>query len=348
VSKASKLKAKSEIQKILRQNKYAADIEQMYKDTIDAAARSADGVTLQPGIFNLNKYPGLNGRVNQLLKDLAGKIDVYLHTKVATEWAHADIDNDNLFDAVLNRQGKKSALLNYRNNDALAAFVNRKDGTGLNLSKRIYNYVGDFKQELETGLGDGIVNGRSAAVMARDLKQYLNEPDKLFRRVKVEGKLKLSKAALNYKPGQGVYRSSHKNMMRLTRSETNMAYRMSDHVRYQNSPFIIGFEVKLSDRHPAYDMCDRLAGKYPKTFVFIGWHPQCICYEVPYMLTPDQYDKMERDFLAGKDVKGSDYTDELAPTGDQAKIWFAESQDRINNWTRKPYFLRDNAAFFKN
>ncbi|GGE14040.1 MULTISPECIES: hypothetical protein [Sphingobacterium] len=67
----------------------------------------------------------------------------------------------------------------------------------------------------------GIKEGRSAAQMARDHKQYLAEPDRLFRRIRnFDGKLVLSKAAMEYNPGQVVYRSSYKNAMRLARAET--------------------------------------------------------------------------------------------------------------------------------
>jgi hypothetical protein len=53
---------------------------------------------------------------------------------------------------------------------------------------------------LDLGMRDGI----PAIEMARDLKQYLKYPDKLFRRVRdVHGQLHLSKAAKKFHPGQG-------------------------------------------------------------------------------------------------------------------------------------------------
>lgn len=46
--------------------------------------------------------------------------------------------------------------------------------------------------------------------------------ERLYRRVRgADGKLHLSKAAKAYHPSQGVYRSSYKNAMRLTRTECN-------------------------------------------------------------------------------------------------------------------------------
>jgi hypothetical protein len=54
-----------------------------------------------------------------------------------------------------------------------------------------------------------------------------------------------------------------------------MAYRSADVARWEKLDFVTGYEVKLSNNHPEYDICDELAGKYPKTFVFKGWHPNC-------------------------------------------------------------------------
>ena len=75
----------------------------------------------------------------------------------------------------------------------------------------------------------------------------MNEPDRLYRRVRDKGgNLRLSKAAKMYHPGQGVYRSSAKNAQRLTRTEINMAYRESEYLRWQQLDFIVGIRVMLS------------------------------------------------------------------------------------------------------
>jgi len=189
-----------------------------------------------------------------------------------------------------------------RNADALEAFLARKSGpNGLDLSQRVWNYHNQFHFEIENNLAMGIKEGRPAAQMASDQKQYLAEPDSLFRRIRdFEGNLVLSKVAMEYNSGQGVYRSSYKNALRLERTETNMAYRSADNDRYARSKLILGYEVKLSDRHPTFDICDHLKGKYPKDFKFIGWHPQCLCYTVSILPSTAEYDKFEDALLSGK------------------------------------------------
>lgn len=347
MSKAGDLKAKYEAQRVARANKYGSEIQGLYYDAIDAAALAADSVKLQEGVFKLSKYPALNSKVNKILNQLSGKIELAIVRNVVTEWIQADFDSDSLFNTLLKRGGKKSALLNMRNDDALAAFQKRVDGKGLNLSKRIFKYTGAYKQELEAGLADGIYYGKSARDMARDLKGFLSDPDKLFRRIKKDGVLKLSKPALDYKPGTGVYRSSFKNVLRVTSNETNLAYRRSDSERYANTPFITGIQVRLSNNHPSFDLCDQLQGQYPKTFIFTGWHVNCRCYQVPLMLSPSQYENYENDLLAGKNPNAMDYTDRDLPTGDHAKEWFSNNSERINNWSSTPYFISNNESFFK-
>jgi len=110
---------------------------------------------------------------------------------------------------------------------------------------------------------------------SRNIHRYkelsLTEPHKLFRRVRVEGKLVLSKAAKAYPPGSGVYRSSYKNALRLSANETNLAYRLSDFTRRQQMPFVTGIEVHLSASHEIMDMCF-ISGQY-RILTSKGWIP---------------------------------------------------------------------------
>ncbi|MDR1337149.1 MAG: hypothetical protein LBK22_10005, partial [Tannerella sp.] len=136
-----------------------------------------------------------------------------------------------------------------------------------NLSARVWNLSGNFKDEIQRIIDTGIREGLSADNLSKRVRQYLNEPEKLFRRVRdAEGSLTLSRAAKDYHPGRGVYRSSYKNAMRLVRTETNMAYHGQAYMRWQQLDFIVGFRVVLSDEHPETDICDELEGEYPKEF----------------------------------------------------------------------------------
>ena len=224
----------------------------------------------------------------------------------------------------------------YSNNEeARQAFEQRKIN-GLSLSERVWNYADQFKNEMELGLDIGIRNGRSADALSRDLRSYLKEPNKLFRRVRNEyGQLVLSERAKNYNPGRGVYRSSYKNARRLAATETNTAYRTADHLRWEKMDFVVGIEIHLSNNHtlngkPFHDICDELAGKYPKSFKFTGWHPHCRCFATTILKTPDE-------IKSGKPSKN-----EVKELPSNFKEWFKNNKERIENANSLPYFIKDN------
>src|SRR5690606_3729788 len=100
-----------------------------------------------------------------------------------------------------------------------------------------------------------------------EIRQDLREPDRLFRRVRdARGRLKLSKPAKAYNPGQGVYRSAAKNSERLARTGINAAYRSADIAAYEANPLVLGYEVSLSATakpKARCELCRTLSGVYP-------------------------------------------------------------------------------------
>ncbi len=228
--------------------------------------------------------------------------------------------------------------------DALEAFNKRKE-RGMNLSDRVWRLTNQFKSEMELALELGLGEGKSAAALSRDVRQYLNEPHRLFRRVRDEkGQLRLSKAAAAYHPGQGVYRSSYKNALRLTATENNMAYRTADHERWNDLDFVIGIEIKLSGNHPIEDICDEMCGVYPKTFKFVGWHPFCRCYAVPKLADEDEFITRQQALIDGNDTPQGGYTGEVTEMPQCFTDWVQENAERIETAKSKPYFVSDNRA----
>lgn len=231
-----------------------------------------------------------------------------------------------------------NVLASPRNTKALEAFINRKVN-GLKLSQRVWKLTDETVQPLiESYLADGIEAGKSAAEISREVRQYLNNPDKLFRRVRdSKGKFKLSSTAEKFKPGQGVCRSSYKNAIRLTRSETNLAYRTADYERWKQTDFIIGITVELSEQHPTPDICDTLQGDYPKDFHFPSWHTQCLCHALPQLMPKDQF----KQYLNGREVEVETITEVPA----NFKGWVEDNKERIARWKSQPYFLQYNEKY---
>ena len=210
------------------------------------------------------------------------------------------------------------------------------------LSKRVWAIGEQFGKEMELAIDTALLNGTSAADLSREVRGLLKEPHKLFRRVRDKrGELQLSKAARAYKPGQGVYRSSFKNAMRLASTETNISYRSSDYERWNALDFVQGIEIDLSNNHPVYDICDELKGRYPKDFKFVGWHPHCRCIATPILPDPDRFEK----YYLGEADTASDSEDDVTEMPKNFKQWEKANAGRIAKAELKgklPYFLRDN------
>jgi len=195
--------------------------------------------------FSFSDYPSLNARVKALFETLAAKSLSTINSGTQHEWLLSASKNDALVKSIIDTSKLPQATVERfmdRNLDALKAFQDRKTA-GMNLSDRIWKQGEQFKQELELSIDLGIGKGQSANAMAQDIRQYLDNPDMLFRRVRdARGVLHLSKAAKVFKPGAGIYRSSFKNAQRVARNEINSSYRTADFERWQKLDFVVGME----------------------------------------------------------------------------------------------------------
>ena len=342
---------------------YARQVERLYNTACDEIARAAGRITIpEDGVFSFDDFPATRRQAEGILSRLTKKVEAVITTGTRTEWQAACDKSDAFLGSILRTSRltpEEAEKYQARNLEALQAFQQRKAG-GLGLSQRVWKYTEEFKTALELGIDVAVGEGRSAQQLSRDLRQYLQQPDKLFRRVRDKGgNLRLSKAAKMYHPGQGVYRSAAKNAERLARTEVNMAYREAEYLRWQQLDFVVGFRVMLSNNHtttdskgkkvPLTDICDELAGDYPKTFKFLGWHPQCRCVVVPIMSDYDEFNKDRANRLKAI-VRGQSYkslpsrrTVRDVPAAFRSHI--EAIADRSKNWKAMPYYIRDN---FKN
>jgi len=296
----------------------------------------------QGSFYKINK--GIEKQIDVILNKLNRDIRVNIQEGIISHWDMANLKNNKLVgnwtDGIKLSGYDIPISFNQLNLMALDTFLART-AAGMNLSERVWNLTKGAKDQLELYLASGISTGRSAAEIAGDIKQYLNEPNRLFRRVRQEERLVLSKAARGYHPGAGIYRSSYKNALRLAKNEINMAYRMSDHLRRQQLPFVTGIEVHLSASHPRLDMCDDLAGKYPKGFIFMTWHVGCLCYTTSIMLN----EKDSLKFMKTGKISKSKYISRIPK---KAANWIKANSSKIAGYKNTPYFIRDNfTADFK-
>lgn len=331
---------------LLRANQYSGRLTRIYDSYVEELTKLVAGLKIDPDKpFSFSDYPQTKERLNKTLSKIADEVKINIDLATREEWEESNLKNDELVDYLFAKTGISREQIEQfynRNLEALEAFQGRKEG-GLGLSDRVWKITEQYKGEVELGIDVALGEGRSAAQLSRDVRQYLKDPDNLFRRVRNKrGQLVLSKRAAAFHPGQGVYRSSYKNAMRLARTEVNMAYREADAARWNELPFVVGFEIKLSHKHPEPDICNDLAGKYPKTFKFVGWHPHCFCYCTSILASDEEINKLQQTILNGGDISRFRSKNEVIDVPGGFKEWVINNADRATGWKSTPYFIRDN------
>jgi len=332
-------------QHISRIDTFAMRVQKLYFQAIAEAIRLGMSVKHdKKKAFKFSDYPIIRERVNKMLAELATGVAAVISSGAESEWLLAEQKNDALVRRLFGNNMPKALEDRFlaRNLEALKAFQNRKV-EGLSLSKRVWNHTTHFRSEMEMALDVAITDGSSAQELSRDVRQYLEEPDKLFRRVRdIRGQLHLSKNASLYHPGQGRYRSSYKNAMRLSRTEVNMAYRESDYERWQSMDFVVGFEVRRSNNPYPCDVCQALAGKYPKWFKFVGNHPNCRCYAVAILATKEERERLSEMILNDEPLSDFKSSNEVKKPHAGFTNWIEDNKKRLLTSASKPYFVRDN------
>ena len=350
---------------------YLASIEKqlynLYGRTYRAALELADvRKAIEAGdTFTWKGNPAAEKRLNQYLKDLATKAGVIVENGVRKGYSQGEKSAQAPILAKLGTtDSKKKAIAEIceaatkerRAQGMTAHAYATAERGGLTISGRVWNLTGNAKQELETIIQNGILEGKSPNEIANGLKGYLNNPNALFRRVrnKETGNLELSQAAKKYHPGQGVYRSAYKNALRLARTEMKAAYCRAEWESYQNNPLVTSYEIRLSNNHTTtvkgkvkrlVDICDKLAGVYPKTFLWTGWHPNCRCIMVPIVISPNDF----ADYLKARRAKR---LEEWAPKDKESQPvvnapkqlteWKHDNQARLAAAKTVPAFIEDN------
>lgn len=318
-----------------RLNRYVLLIQEIYEQLNLEAAKMAVGVGYDGSSgFTFSDYPALRTPLQKLQSRFVSDLSAVVMRGTSDEWKESNLIQDLLADKVLKSYGAKVDGQKYKiyyqtNSDALKAFQERKD-KGMNLSDKLWNQATNYKEELEYAISSAIQKGTSAVTLSKRLSKYLQD----FPTLQKDYKEKYGKAV---RCNDCEYRS-----IRLARSEINMAYRTAEQKRWEQMDFVVGYEIKLSHAHhnrmPHGDICDELAGKYPKDFKWTGWHPNDMCYVIPIL-------KTEEEFWADEDVISKN---EVTDTPKQFNDWVSANKERIKKAKSRgtlPYFVKDNQGY---
>lgn len=306
---------------------YNKRLGRLYSDYVKKLTSLGYGedVLEDDALFNFDNFPQLKARLNDIFNDYYQN-SLLCYKSGITDGVALAYNHDEMVIGGYSVLTDK-AIRVARDTAAATFIANRlKTKNGLNLAQTVWNYCQQTKSEFEMAMSntiaDGIKKGSSAEEIGKSIRRYLNDPDMMYRRyhtIKVQkngkkkdvvtwrrrriidGKVRFVEEPLE-KVGMGVYRSARKNALRVARTEINSAYHKARNERWQNEPFVIGQYIHVSPQHNIDDICNDLEGRYPKDYVWISWHPQCICTSDPITIQGEEKKEFYKRLMAGEDM----------------------------------------------
>lgn len=306
---------------------YNKRLGRLYSDYVKKLTSLGYGedVLEDDALFNFDNFPQLKARLNDIFNDYYQN-SLLCYKSGITDGVALAYNHDEMVIGGYSVLTDK-AIRVARDTAAATFIANRlKTKNGLNLAQIVWNYCQQTKSEFEMAMSntiaDGIKQGSSAEEIGKSIRRYLNDTDMMYRRyhtIKVQkngkkkdvvtwrrrriidGKVRFIEEPLE-KVGMGVYRSARKNALRVARTEINSAYHKARNERWQNEPFVIGQYIHVSPQHNIDDICNDLEGRYPKDYVWISWHPQCICTSDPITIQGDEKKEFYKRLMAGEDM----------------------------------------------
>lgn len=363
-------KLRNELSK--RTERYAESVRELYDVALADISKILSDIDYnQSEPFSFENYGKFN-KVDEIMTELEQNVQSVVDNAILNEFRQAYSDCDKVIAEAIGENVSRNIMKAFApkiaSNVASKTFAKEIAKGNITASQRVWN--GAVLGQMETAVQESLFEGTSARRMATKLQQFLTDPDSCFRRFRIstgvdaDGKnaygrkwkkrVRHSDGSITWKDadpkdyptGQGIYHSSYKNAFRYARTTTNIAYRTADYNRYQELAFIIGIEIRLSN-NPAHisDICDELKGKYPKDFKWTGWHPNCMCYQVPILAKQADLDKMVDSILDGEDPENVEVDNKIEDMPENFVEWLKSNKSRFDLADKNntlPYFLRDN------
>lgn len=306
---------------------YNKRLGRLYSDYVKKLTSLGYGedVLEDDALFNFDNFPQLKARLNDIFNDYYQN-SLLCYKRGITDGVALAYNHDEIVIGGYSVLTDKA--IRVARDTAAATFISNrlKTKNGLNLAQIIWNYCQQTKSEFEMAMSntiaDGIKKGSSAEEVGKSIRKYLNDPDMMYRRYHtikiqkngkkkdvvtwrrrriIDGKVRFVEEPLE-KVGMGVYRSARKNALRVARTEINAAYHKARNERWQNEPFVIGQYIHVSPQHNIDDICNDLEGRYPKDYIWVSWHAQCICTSDPITIQGEEKKAFYKRLMAGEDM----------------------------------------------
>lgn len=291
-----------------------------YEGALYALENGYDG----DGEFRFRDYPKTRKKADTLFQTFRNNMQSLIYSGISAEWNQSNTFQDLLTSKVLKTftrgVGEEKRKQYYDTNDtALDSFMKRKEN-GLTISQRLWKQTPAIRANLERALSTGVEKGTSAVALSKRVARYLNDYNSLSKDYRKKFNKALDIQACEYRS------------VRLARNEINLAYRTAEQERWKKMDYIKGKHIRTTQNNSHKpDICDALAGDYPKDFVWTGWHVNCMCYAVPIIISEEEYWNGNEDSRDGI---------QLTELPKDAREWMGiNHKELIKN---PPYWITDN------
>ena len=173
--------------RIARTEAYAEKVRRLFAYTVNQICEMNKRM---PDIDNgiMYSFDGDSKKVQQevetLLRQLHAVTTAAIKQGIELEWEQANEECDKLVQSCFGREVLKDPMFDAyttHNERAMNAFIARSE-RGLNLSDRVWKSVRQLRDEMEVAITVSVGEGASAQQMSRRVRQYLDDPDLMFRR----------------------------------------------------------------------------------------------------------------------------------------------------------------------
>lgn len=327
-----------------RQNieKRLRNVKKLFNDLIGDISCEFRYLEKQKGIFSFNKL-SRKRVINRLFFRFKESLLRKIEQGIEEGWMLANEKMKDIELSLLNNIEKSISVDDFENrllkinnesgNKKLLEKFKSRTFNNLTLSQRVNFLTLQIKKELEYAIDLHFQEVKTSIELERMLRKSILNPEKLYRG------MSLKYGASIEKNERKMYRSSLKNAMRLTGNEINTAYRESEQIRINANADVVGVEIHLSPQHIISDMCDELAGKYPKDFIWSKWHVNCKCHRRMIMKKEEELIKEINQGITNPPSKSVNYIGEIP---NNFHRWVKENEPKMVKWKRKPEFLEMN------
>lgn len=164
---------------------YALKVRGIMEKRIGEIVAMCEGLELHDGKpFAFADYPEISKQVQATFRLMYSEIYQSIRGNITQEWYYSNADMDGLLAGLFGKgamEDKHFARYFARNKEAMNQFFARKEN-GMNLSQRVWAITGNAKQDMEVAIDLSLGQGVDAGELSRKVRQYLQEPDMLFRR----------------------------------------------------------------------------------------------------------------------------------------------------------------------